>query len=331
MATNSILDADMATVTGWLRSGFAWWTEELRSIMPFAFAPREKAMNNYVHYREDGSLTVHGSGNVEGVLVDPALCLVRRITLPALGDADLARVVALDADRIMPIPADLLIIAARADPKDRTAVTVAGLRRDAVATMLDAVKANGLAMPHRIGLFDPAVPGRVAMDFSQACAEAGLIAPIRSVALGWWAIVAFLFALNIGLLIWRDAESVRSMEALVAAQAPAVNAARTITKRISNTQHTAQALATRRSRQNALAVMAAVTQALPERAWVQRYAWDGRVIRLSGYKREGTDVIGALRKSPYFKDVRAANADALAEVPTGQPFDLTATVRQGAS
>jgi hypothetical protein len=63
---------------------------------------------------------------------------------------------------------------------------------------------------------------------------------------------------------------------------------------------------------------------------VQRFAWDGKVVRLSGYKRDGTDVIGALRKSPYFKDVRAANAEAMAEVPTGQPFDLSATVRQGA-
>lgn len=330
MATNSILDADMATVTGWLRSGFTWWAGELRSIIPFAFGTREKLMSNYLHYRDDGSLSVTGSGAAEGVLVDPNLCLVRQITLPALSDLDLSRIVALDIDRIMPIPADMLVVAARADPKNRTAVTVAGLRRDTVVTMIDAVEANGLATPQRVGLFDPAAPGRVAMDFSQSCAQAGLIAPIRSVALGWWIIVGFLFALNIGLLVWRDAESVRNIELLVDAQTPAVNAARTIAKQISNTQKSAESLAARRSRQNALAVMAAVTRALPERAWVQRFAWDGRTIRLSGYKREGTDVVGALRKSGYFKDVRAANAEALAEVPTGQPFDLSANVGPGA-
>jgi hypothetical protein len=330
MATNSILDADMATVTGWLRSGFSWWTDELRLILPFAFPSREKPIKNYVHYRGDRSLTVHGSGNAECVLVDPDLCLVRRIDLPALSDADLERFVAMDADRIMPIAADLLIINARADPKDNSKVTVAGIRRDSVITMLDALNESGIAPPQRIGLFEPAEPGSISIDFSKGCADAGLIAPIRSVAMRWWAITLFLFALNIGLLVWRDVESVRSAETLVAAQAPAVNATRAITKRISNTKNSAQALAVRRTQQNALAVMAAVTQALPERAWVQRFAWDGKVVRLSGYKREGTDVIGALRKSAYFKDVRAANAEAMAEVPTGQPFDLSAIVRQGA-
>ncbi len=330
MAAGSILDADMATISGWFRSGFAWWLEEMRTIMPFAFAKSDRAIGSYLYYQKDGTLAPQGSGNPEAILVDPAMCLVREIVLPVLGDADLARVVALDADRIMPIPADQLIVGAKADATDRTSVTVAGLRKETVVELLEKAREAGFATPERIGLFDPASPGRIAIDFSHGCAEAGLTAAIRPVALAWWAVVAFLFALNIGALVWRDVESVRNFEALVAAQAPAVNAARTISKRISNTQKSAQTLADRRANRNAFAVLATVTQAMPERAWVQRFSWDGRSIRLSGYKREGTDVIGALRKSPYLRDVRAANAEAMAEAPTGQPFDLSATFYAGA-
>jgi hypothetical protein len=331
MATNTILDADMATVGNWFRTGFAWWIHELQCILPRAFSRRENVANSFVRYCEDGMVKVLGAGGEGLALVDPSLCLVRKITLPELGEADLARVVALDADRIMPIPPSMLILAARANPKNRSDVTVAGLRRDTINTMLEAFKAERLAPPHRIGLFDPAEPGRMAADFTAACAEAGLIAPARAVALSWWTAVGFLFALNVGLLVWRDVESVRRMETLVSAQAPAVNTARAITKRISATQRSAEALANRRTQQNALAILAAVTAALPERAWVQRFSWDGRTVKLSGYKRAGVDVIGALRKSPLFADVRAANAEALAEVPTGQPFDLTATIKPGVS
>lgn len=331
MATNSILDADMATVTGWVRSGFTWWLDELRSMMPFLFTRKNRPLANYLYCDSDGRLSLQGRGKPDAMLVDPAMCLVRQIELPVLGDADLARVVALDADRIMPIPAHQLIVGANADPKDRTRVSVAGLRIETLAELLQKAKAGGFAVPDRIGLYDPAIPGRIAIDLSQGCAAAGLIAPNRPVAFSWWVIVGFLFVLNVSALIWRDVESVRKMEALVTAQAPAVNVARTISKKISNTQKSAQLLADRRERQNVIAVLAAVTQSLPERAWVQRFSWDGRSLRLSGYKREGTDVIGALRKSPYFKDVRAANAEAMAEVPTGQPFDISATFQAGAT
>lgn len=325
MATGSILDADMATVSGWFRSGFTWWLDELRNMMPFAFADSDQVIKSYLYFPNDGTLVAHGTGNPDVILVDPAMCLVRQIELPVLGDADLARVVALDADRIMPIPAEQLIVGAKADPKNRSNVTVAGLRTEVVAALLEKARAEGFAQPQRIGLFDTEAPGRIAVDFSPACAAAGLTTPIRPVAMAWWAVVGFLFALNIGAIVWRDIESVRNFEALVVAQAPAVNTARTISKRISSTQKTAQLLADRRENRNALAALGTVTQAMPERAWVQRFSWDGRNIRLSGYKREGTDVIGALRKSPNLKDVRAANAEAMAEVPTGQPFDLTAT------
>lgn len=326
MATASFLDADMATLAGWIRSGFAWWIGELRGLLPTSLHRREAALSAYLLYRGPGQIERVGRGTALPLLVDPQLCLVRQLTLPALGDTDLRRLVQLDSDRILPLPADRLIIGAKADRADRTAVSVAGMPLDTARKMMDEVAAFGFN-PAKVGLADRDGSGVAMIDLTPALADAGLMAPISSAAHAWWALAASLFLFNIGLLTWRDVQQVDRLEVLVAGQAPAVAAARGISARIENTSRSARQLANLRQSQDGVATLAAVTQLLPVGAWVQRYGWDGRSIRLSGYKRKGIDIIGALRKSPLLSDVRAANADAIAEVASGQPFDITATIR----
>ncbi len=329
MEAKSILDADMATVAGWLRAGMAWWLDELRAMLPAGLRRQGGVLPGFVAWHGPGDWQKCGKGDSPPVLVDPALCLVREMTLPPLGAADLQRLVRLDADRILPIPSAQLVIAARADPADRTRVTVVGLRRETVRAMLEELQAAGIA-PTRFGLAVDGAPGAMALDLTEALVDAGMIGPTREAAPPWWVLVGFLFALNGGLLVARDIEEVARLEALVAEQAPAVNAARRIANRIAGGQRQAQELAARRRQQDALGVLAAVTEALPPQAWVQRYGWDGGSVRLSGYKRAGVDVVGALRKSPQLVDVAAADAETVAEVPTGQPFDLTARIRPAA-
>lgn len=332
MDVKAILDADLTTVAGWLRSGFAWWVDELRGLLPAGLTRRSAAFAAWADYAGPGQLHRHCNSTALPVLIAPGLCLVRELDLPPLGQADLDRLVRMDADRIMPIPPARLILAARADPAADAPpglrrVTVGALPRETAEALLAELAGAGL-QPTAIALADADHPGVAALDFTPALAAAGLIARPRAVAANWWALVGFLFVLNIGVLVWRDAERVRQIEELVDSQAPAVNAARAIAKRISATERQARELARLRQRQDGLAVLAAATEALPAGAWVQRYAWDGTTIRLSGYKRMGVDVVGALRKSPRFAAVRAANAEAVAELPTGQPFDLTAVVKE---
>ena len=326
MELKSLLDADMATIAGWIRSGFAWWTDELRALLPARFTRRSAVFPAWFDYAGPGELVRRGEGSPQAVLIAPELCLVREVELPPLGQRDLERLVRLDADRIMPIPADRLVLAARADPAERSRVTVAALPLDSARALLDELAATGL-QPGCIALASEAHEGVAAVDFTWALADAGLMARQRSAAAGWWALVAFLFVLNVGLLVWRDTQSVTRLQDLVDSQTPAVTSARTIAKRIAATERQALELANLRRRQDALAVLAAATAALPPGAWVQRYAWDGGTLRLSGYKRAGVDVVGALRKSPRLADVRAGNSGEVAEVQGGQPFDVTAVVR----
>ena len=224
-AGNSILDADMTTLVGWVRSGLGWWLDELRAMVPERWRGTGRGFASHVTWRGPGEWERAGKGDAPVVLVDPALCLLRQITLPPLGDADLQRLVALDADRIMPIPSAQLVVAASADPRDRGQVAVAGMPRATAQAMLDDLAAAGI-VPARVGLADPSAPGRMGIELTHPLSATGLLAAKGRVASGWWAVVAFLFAINLGLLVWRDAQEVAQLETLVSGQAPAVMAAR---------------------------------------------------------------------------------------------------------
>lgn len=323
-AGNSILDADMATVLGWLRSGWTWWSAELRAMLPAGLRAGGSAPANLVMWRGPGDWDRTGKG-APVVLIDPALCLMRELTLPVLGEADLMRLVMFDAPRILPLPPQNLVIAAAADPADRTRVTVAALPRDTAQQMLAEMEAAAL-VPQRVGVARESDPARMAVDFTRALADITPLPGAGGAAQAWWAIAGFLFLLNLGLLVWRDVQSVDHLQALVDEQAPAVNAAQQISHRIASAGRNAGALASRRAAHDPLDALAATTRALPARAWVQSWAWDGSAVRLSGYKREGVDVVAALRQSGRFAEVRLAGTDAMAAVPAGQPFDLSARV-----
>ena len=109
-----------------------------------------------------------------------------------------------------------------------------------------------------------------------------------------------------------------------------MTAARTIATSARQFELNADLLAAERGSHDVLGALGSVSAALPSGAWVQRYAWSGRSVRLTGYKRQGVDVLAALRHDPRFANVRSANSDVIAEIPAGQPFDITATLKGAA-
>ncbi len=335
MSEQSILNADMTTVGGWLADGLRWWVAQLESMMPEAL--RGARLKRYWCVTPDNELVEVSDDDTHAIDPDVARsatgplgfasshCIVREIELPAMSAADLAKMIALDADRIFPLPVETLLVcgARQSDgvaSEGRMIVKVGAIRRDTVSTALE----RALAARYRTDriVLAPESPGAL-LDATASATAAGLIVSQSTSRAGWWTVVLFLFALNLGLLIWRDQARVDAAAALVDAQAPGVAAARTIAQRITTFQQSAELLVRKRERQDAIRALEAVTRALPEQAWVQRYAWDGAAIRVSGYKRAGVDVASTLRKQG-FSDVKSNNADASAELPTGQPFDIAA-------
>lgn len=339
MNLNAMLNADMTTVAAMLKAGWRWWIGEISAMLP-GFAQRRASYRGPIAlYDGDAAFTLVERGQATPLDGDqaarvmrvaialPADCALKRTAeLPRLGEADMHGLLALEADRLMPLPQSALLIAADPSGAGRSAesmtVTIAALPRSYADRVLEAAAAHRLE-PDRIGLDDG--QGGLVFDFSRQLRAEGRLAPRSNKGALRWALVAAAFLLNIGLLVSRDIQSVDQLQALVDGQAPAVSAARTITARMQRFDRNSNELMVRRDRQDALAVLGAVSRSMPDGAWVQRYDWEGQTLRLVGYRPKNVDVIAALRKTPGVSAARPASAEPATELPGGVPFDISVT------
>ena len=150
--------------------------------------------------------------------------------------------------------------------------------------------------------------------------------PRRDTRPFWWGLVAALFLANCGLMIWRDVAATNAFADEVAAGQATSTAARALAGRIARKSTLRKALVTQRDTHDPLSILALTTEALPEGAWVQRYAWTPETLRLTGYKAPGSDIQSALRRTGRFASLQASVSDPTAEGGGGQPFDVTATL-----
>ncbi len=329
-ATTSILDADMATLARWSRSGFDWWRDELAAMVPprlrRALSPRPAVVARFdgqgFMLSRQGRAVANARGPV-AVAVPAAMVLVRGVRLPALGQADLRRLVAFDAERLLPFPAGTALLDLEAGPRDAdglATVAIAALPRDRAEAIIMTANAAGLEIG-QLGVVEP--DGGVRFDFLpawRAVSGAAAANPRRF----WWAVVAAVFVANLGLMIGRDVYDLRQTEELVDTHGQSAATARTLRARVVAEDARRRTLLTRRERQDPLPILSAAGRALPDTAWVQRLAWDGTTLRLTGFKGGNLDVVAALRRSPNFTAVRSASVEVSSQPGAGQPFDVTA-------
>lgn len=334
MTLSDILNADMATLARWLRAGWDWWLAELRGLVPARLSDRLGAGDQIVARPQPGGrFEVLARGVVlpperrKGVsatlAVAPRDCLIRELRLPALARADLERLVTLDADRLMPFPPGEAVVAVEPGAREadgRQRVTIAALPRPLAAALLDAAAAARI----EVRRFGVAGAGGVRFDFLPALRQ-GRHSGLRP-AQRWWAMVGLLFALNLAVLVVRDVRATRALEELVAANGERAATARQLRARVMAEDARRQAQVAQRRATDPLPLLAALTRALPDGAWVQRLGWDGAQLRLAGFKRAEVDVVAAMRRVPGLGQVRSSGADIAARQEQGEPFDVTATV-----
>lgn len=329
MSARGILDADMKTLGAWALQGWRWWTDELAALVPARLRRARDDRLPRLFFDGDGLVppdqaAMPAAGTRVCLAVARRLALVREVEVPAVGARDLRRLLALESDALMPLPAGALVIGGRllgpAAIPGRLRAEVAGLPLQQAQRALDAAAARGLVVA-RVVLNGSAEP---AIDLTPSLLDLGLIAPSRSATPLIWATVAFLALLNVAVLVWRDAAEVRSLEQLVAAQQPAVQIARTIERRIRADRLLATRSLRLRRRQDALGHLALVSSALPPGAWLQRYGWDGAEVRLAGAAPPRADVGGSLRRSGAFAGIRSESDTGQAPTPLGVPFDVSA-------
>ncbi|WP_174300548.1 PilN domain-containing protein [Caulobacter sp. S45] len=335
MSVNDLLNTDVEVLGARLQGALGWWLDQLRAIAGPLLAQGADRRSRLVAERapaggyllrdaDGGAETLSPSTRRRAALILPMHdVLIRTLPAPPLPDRDIRRYVALELGRLTPFPAE----AAYHDVAvDRPAGAPAMLRlavipRERADAALAEARAAGLDVAALLA------PGRDAAGFNllPAVVAAGVRQGADWRKASMWIAVAALLALNVAVAIWRDVGEVSRLQAQVATQQPVVD-------RVRRLRHEAQGLRLEaKARMQALAdgeplrVIDALSRALPDEAYAQRLAWDGLSVRLAGTRRNGVDVIAALRREPLFTDVRAIDAAA----PSGDPaFDVTAQVRQ---
>lgn len=327
--SGTILDIDVKTLGRLAGEGWHWWINELSAMLPHKLRkPAQKIRGPIAHWTADSGLAADASDSAGPVTVaiDPGLVLTRTLERPLLALNDLKRAVALDIDRLTPFRADSVycdaIIAGPGTTPGTMQSRIAAIPRSLGEDIAAAATGRGLTVA-AAGLSEDGGES-LTFDFAPALRRDQLLPATNRSRAFWWGLVALGFAINLSIFVYRDIESVRSLEALVTDQSLAANAARKLAASIQAEEQVRRDLATQRRRGDALGTLALTSRVLPAGVWVQRLSWDGAQLRISGYKPANSDVLKPLRDSGRFAAIRTTAADVATESSDGQPFDITA-------
>lgn len=323
-----LLNADMATLGRWLRAGLGWWLAELRALVPARLT--ETGRRPQLRLGDGGEPigVAPPAGSRPLLLMPAAWVLEREAIVPDLPAEAMQRTLAAEQARLLPMAPEALLAATRAvarDPAQGLAtVAVAGLPLARAETLAATVRRLAVS-PVRVDV--AAGDGGAGYDFLPGLRDRGLAPPASRQVPFAWAIVAFLVALTIAVAVWRDTAATEALQALVDAQQPAVGQLQRLQRRLARLDAMAGSAATARERQP-LALLGRIADRLPPDAFLLRFDVDGGMLRLSGYKPAGSNIVQLLRADPTLADVRAVRGEAGADLPSGmQSFDVTAQVK----
>lgn len=342
MSATDLLNTDVSSLAGTLRAGLGWWLGELGQMVPerwrrpFETRPAltaEPAPDGGYRFSRNGRPAAPpakaGRPTPVALLLPREAALVREVEAPALSDADIRRMLALDVDRLTPFRAELVYVAVALgrgrDSEGRRPAALAVVPREAANAALAHARASGLD-PQAIGIAH-AAGIEAGLDFLPQMDEAAAGRSARS-RLYVWGAVALLLAANLGVAILRDELDLGRLRAAARAEQPALDQALRLRRQVLDEDARRERIVRAHVRDEPLRPIDAASRAMPNGAWVQRLSWNGHTLRLAGYKQEGVDVLAALRASPGFANVRNSTADIPSRLAAGQPFDITADAVQ---
>jgi len=337
MTARRILDADMGEVARAIRQGWAWWVGELSDMAPAGWrgAARRRAPWS-VRAGRDGVLGLWRDGvpatgtarppagaRAELVLAPDAV-LVRELEMPRLSTADVNRLLVANMDRFTPFSADQVYMDARfvaVAGEPRAQLRLAVIVRDRARALLDQARGLGVEIT-RMG---PEARGEAPpIDFLPAIRAQEDGGDHRRRA-AWWMLCAGLLALNVLTAIVLDMRDLGRLRDVVEAEQPRVDAANRMRVAVQAEQDVRLGLLRRRSQNEPLRILAALTQALPAGQWTHRFEWNGRTVRIVGFKTQGFDVPSALRATPALTNPRSLLSDMPIKAANNlEPFDVIA-------
>lgn len=312
------------------RAAADWWLAELAALLPTDVRralkrcpalTAEACPDGFRLARRGTEIAAAPRGQKVTLLLPRDRLLIREVVAAALPEADLRRMLALDIDRLTPFrAAEVLVAVAFPTPaaSGKRLAYVAAVPRAVAALALVEATAVGLK-PLAIGV-EGAAAAAMDFDFMSAARAAGIAPPRRGSA--WlWGAAGVLVVVNLVVAIQLDTAATDQLAGQVEAQrvllAPVV-----VTRGRVQAEDKVRRMQIERARAEPLRVLDAVTRALPDGAWVERFTWDGRSLRLSGARQDGVDVVADLRRVPGFGHVRDFATDAPLSSAAGQRFDI---------
>jgi general secretion pathway protein L len=342
-----ILDADLSSVGRMIQSAFAWWARELLDMAPASVRSLADARpsltaepspdGGYVFMRGGQKVMPAIGGGARALpvtlLLPAGAVLVREVVVPAMTDGDVRRLIALDIDRLTPFRAetvyvDVAFVRAGSEEAIRRRVAIAVIGRDAAEAALERARAAGLD-PQAAGVAG-AGADHAPFDFLPVMRRARGERPSRRRLYAWGAVV-LLLAVNLAVATLRDMGEIGHLRGVVDAQREPRDQTLLLRRQVLDEAARRVLIATGHGQGEPLRAIDAVTRALPDGAWVQRLSWDGRTMRLGGYRQVSADVIAALRASPFLANVHNSTGDSVGRTAAGQPFDVTADITGGAA
>ncbi len=265
---------------------------------------RETALGSFGPGAAGEAAFQNGLGSRRGPLVlrlPPGMLLQRPVELPLAAERDLGQVLRYEMDRLTPFALDevhwgwaverrdrargrvhvLLLVA----PKVALAPVLATLRRAGASP--EALETTGAAT-HAIPL-DPGRPGQEQLR-RRVLAAAAAVCAVLAVAAA-------------GLPFVQQSLAMGVVDRRIKALRPQVDQAQALRRRIASGAAGADVLATQRAATgDALAVLATVTDVLPDDTYLTELTLHGRVLTLTGQSAAAARLIEALSSNPKLRD-----------------------------
>jgi general secretion pathway protein L len=330
-----LLNSDHEAIIQWLLHGFRWWVDELVGMAPPEwrdrllkrnFAVAELTDRGIVYRKQSGEpLAAKPRGSVK-LLMPAGEVLTREADLPIMPTSDLKRMVALDLDRLTPFRAEQVLfdteVVSRDEERGRQQIVIGVVPRSAAAKAMEQARSNDLE-PAFIGVA-PRSGQRLNLNFLPALRETEGGTGARRRAVYWWAAAGLLLLFNLFMLNYRDASRTNQLrEAVESQQSPVTVAMRLRDKVQKEAARRADLL--KQQKQNApLPVLDAVSQALPDGAWVERFEWNGKTVHLRGFRKDAPNMLAKIEASPLLRNARSLTADPRASMSATGSFDLAA-------
>ena len=336
MNFKDLLNTDHEAIFQWLLHAFRWWVDELMGMVPpqwrdrlmrRTFAVAQLTDNGIIYTKADSGerLTERPRGRVKLALPADQV-LIRHVDLPILPTSDLKRMIALDIDRLTPFRSEQVLfdteVAARDDANGRQKLLLGVVPRSAAARQMERARAYALE-PVAVGVTGGPGEGG-GLDFLPSLRSVEGGAGARRRALYAWIAVGVLAAFNLFMLNYRDASATAQLRDAVDSQQGPVTVAMRLRDKVQK-EAARRANLLKQMKQNApLPVLEAVTQALPDGSWVERFEWDGKSVHIRGVRKDAPNLLASLEASPLLRNARSLTSDPRAAMAATGNFELVA-------